>query len=302
MEHVSLRRHAVVRVALATLVALVAAGFYSGVAGAQTLTPGATIEFAGQFTSPEMIFAPGTVAGCPAESANPGNVINCRYVQFTAAVAGTVTLTIDTEEGLNFVDAAVHCNGEENARALASSNAGEPMTITFAVLAGDVCEVRISIFQSDPFTMEATPFNPLEFTGSITLNGVVGGGGGGTPGATAEKVNGGGKVAGGSFTSMAKEGDLRSHNFRYFNPNTNCRSWSIEVTLVTITTTPDGGVAQVQGRAKVVVGKTQSEQPFEARAEDHGNAGSNADRFHMSTCGGVDAVIDNGNVQVHPVN
>jgi hypothetical protein len=273
---------------------------FAGTANAQVLAPGATIQFGGQFTEPTPVLLPGnSVTGCPSQAVNLG-LVNCKYFSFTAGATGTVTFTFDAEDGANFVDASVHCNDEVDARAIASSNAGDPMTVTFDVVQGDFCEIRVSIFLAEPG--EALPTNPLTFTGSLTLTaaGGVPGGVGAPPPVQKFKVTGGGRVNNGSFTSNANSGTLQGL-VRYFAPN-GCKSWSTELTSALVEKTSDGGIATITGKAKVSQnGTTTTGVDFEARAEDHGESGGGVDRFHTNLCGGVDMLIDNGNIQIHPV-
>jgi hypothetical protein len=282
------------------VVASVAASLtFAATANAQVLAPGATIQFAGQFTDPTPVLVAGDpFLGCPSQQANLG-LVNCKFFTFEAAATGTVTFTFDAEDGLNFLDAAVHCNGEPVARIINSSNAGEPMTVEFPVNQGDVCEIRVSIFLAEPG--EATPLNPLTFTGTLTLNGAAVGGAVPPP-VNQFKVTGGGQVdPNASFTSNAKAGSTNGL-VRYFDP-TGCKFWSTQLTSVSVTTTPDGGVAVIDGVGKLQQGgTTTSNVPFHARAEDHGEPGAGQDRFSIDVCNSPqDNPIDSGNIQIHPV-
>jgi hypothetical protein len=307
MGHVSLRLRAVISVAVAALCCALAAGTAgANGGGAAMLFADVALGFSGAFTNPAPVLTPGNeLSGCPSEGTNVGGVVNCRYFTFTAGATGDATLTIDVEDGVNFVDAATHCNGEPAARALASSNAGEPGTATFPVVQADVCEVRVSIFLAD--LDEATPTNPLFFVGSVTLGTTIPGGGvvGGTPSDQDFDIKGGGKVAQGTFSVKVETEDVRDDdrdhhkrgNVRWFSP-TGCKTWSEEITSVTVSPAPDGWIATITGYAKLRQnGVTTEHVPFEARAEDHGRDG---DRFHHNLCGGVDAPVDHGKIEIEP--
>jgi hypothetical protein len=301
MKHVSfcgLRSRAGISVAVAAFCFVIAAGTAGATGTGATVTPGDPFFFAGDFTRPDPVLTPGIVdpvtgapLGCPSQQANMG-LVNCKYFTFVAGATGTATLTIQAEAGDNFIDAAVHCNGEAAARAVASSNAGQPGTITFPVTVGDVCEIRVSIFLAAPG--EATPLNRLTFTGSVTLAAAVG---------AARKdhfeIEGGGKVGGGKFNIDVETDELNEGKVRWFNA-TGCKSWAQSVTSVNVQPTADGWIATIRGFAKVREnGVTTSNVPFQARAEDHHAPGAK-DRFAHNLCGGVDAPIDSGQIEISP--
>jgi hypothetical protein len=283
----------------------IAAAFFTfaGVANAATLNAGATLGFSGQFTNPAMV----PLGVCPASTLNPDGLVNCQYFSFTAGAAGDVTLLFDLEDGFNFGQAEAYCSG--TLRDVAFSNEGATSeAITFAVVANEICEVRISLDLADPVTMEATPMNPLRFTGSVSLSGTAGGGGGGggTGGGTDSKlvsVTGGGQVdPNKSFTSSAKpKGDAAQGTIRYFTST--CKAWSVELYDVSGVAFADGGSALVHGRAKVQTGNTTTYKDFTARYEDGGEGGTKRDTVTIDLCDNpVQNPIDSGNIQIHPVS
>jgi hypothetical protein len=288
-------------VALATLLFV----FYAGNASAQTLEAGATITFTGQFTDPTPILVPGNdVFGCPSKAANPNGLVNCEYFTITAGATGVVTKTIDTDEGLNFVDVSIHCNGESTARAVISSNAGEPGVGTFEVVQGDVCEERVSIFMSDPLTGEATPLNPLTFTVENTLTVSVGGGGGGGGDLQPVRVTGGGQVdPNKSFTSNARPTeDGAEGTIRYFTEG--CKAWSTDVISVEGAAFGEGGFVEVVVEMKVQTATGTTTETAHARFDDEGEPGSQGtDMVTIDVCDNPTANdISSGNVQIHPTN
>lgn len=293
MKHVALRLRAGCA-AVAALCFMFAVGSAAANGnGAATLEGDEPFFFAGQFTDPTPVLVPGnSVLGCPSAQANVGGLVNCKYFTFIAGTTGTATLTIQVEPGFNFIDAAVHCNGEAAARAVASSNAGEPGTVSFPVVAGDVCEIRVSIFLAD--IGEATPLNPLAFAGSVTLAVAAG--------AEEERpehfdVDGGGEASGGRFSVVVETDQFNEGTTRWVSA-AGCESWSQKITAVSVAPAPDGWIAKITGYAKVRDrGVTTTNVPFEARAEDHWASGAK-DRFHHNLCGGVDAAVDDGGIEI----
>jgi hypothetical protein len=275
---------------------------FASVANAQTLSAGATSPFSGQFTNP----MPVPLGLCPDGSLNANGAVNCKYFTFTAGASGEVTLVFDLENGLNFGQAEAYCDGVPVN--VAFSDDGQSGSATFPVLAGQTCEVRISLFFADMTTMEATPMNPLTFSGSVTLSGTFtgGGGGGGSVGGGGSQlvsVTGGGQVdPNKSFTSNAKMKDGSAQgSVRYFAGT--CKAWSVELYDVSGVKFADGGYAIVHGKAKVQNGSTTTYQDFTAKFDDGGEGGTKTDAVTIDLCDNpTNNTIDSGNIQIHPVS
>jgi hypothetical protein len=313
MEHVFLRRRAVI---LAMFVALLStvAGVTAEPASAQTLAPGGTVTFSGGFTDPA---ASGGLCTLVDEDTNMG-VVNCMYFEFTVAATvtpGSLATITFTAEGGEFAaaDASVHCRQPPSPifqqRVIVGSTEGSTDQMQFVVNPNEICEIRVEMpFGPPPFEpTEATPGNPFTFFGRITLDG-DGQGGNGGGGTQLVRVSGGGQLdPGTTITTNARpatDGKPAQGNWRYHNKATNCMAVAVEIRNVNGLAADRKGTAEVSGRLKVKMPSGDVVYAdFISEVVDGGEGGSTPDTYSIESASCANEAPNNhdkGNLQIHP--
>src|SRR5437867_6039289 len=134
-----------------------------------TLTPSNTLSFSGQIEVSVTGFVVenpfGPFVGC----ATPQQF--CESYQFDVTglgtLPGTASFTFTSTNPNNEMDADVICNGDLMPRASANTTPDNPtVTVTFPVVEGDSCTIKISLFAA---TIPSDLTSPAGFSGTLSL-------------------------------------------------------------------------------------------------------------------------------------
>jgi hypothetical protein len=264
-----------------------------------TTPPSGTVsatQTTASFTGGPLV-APLFLPECPSQQDDPTNAV-CEHYTLTVVGSGAVNTCVSFTQdmfGLNDVDVFIYqIDPTTGAQTLVAAGIGvsNPECVSF-VQAGGMFEIRIS----PTFIV-----GPIFISGVVTFTPLPLGGGQGSnppPMPVGTKMTGGGQDAsGGTFNESVFATDLSKGKVKYVNNSLNCSFKSTQIKVVSLTTTPDGGIADVDGVGELngVGGVT-----FHAHAEDHGEPGT-TDRFQLtspSQCTSGNPTLRSGNLQYH---